>query len=212
MNWSHSIVTLAFAGTCFFMLGTSLVSENLQKIAANRIRDILVKISGKTYYGVLAGAGLTMLVQSSGAVMAMLVGLGTAGVISLPQVMGVILGVGIGTTITVQLLSFNIAQFGLPIFAICFTIQFLTARPVVSRAMGVGMGFGLMFWGLEMITLGTAGLRDVEYFVRMLDYLKENPFILLGAVAVFTALLQSSAAVVGIAISLAGSGLISMTD
>jgi phosphate:Na+ symporter len=212
MNWSHSIVTMAFAGTCFFMFGTSLVSENLQKIAANRIRDIIVKISNKTYYGILAGMGLTLLVQSSGAVMSMLVGLGTAGVITLPQVMGVILGVGIGTTLTVQLLSFNIAQFGLPIFAICFAIQFLTSRPVVSRWMGVGMGFGLMFWGIEMIGIGTSALKDVEFFMSTLTYLKDNPFIMLCSVAVLTALLQSSAAVIGIAISLAGSGLINMND
>lgn len=212
MNWSHSILTLAFAGTCFFMFGTSLVSENLQKIAANRIRDVLVKLSHKTYLGILAGIVITVLVQSSGAVMTMLVGLGTAGVITLQQVMGVILGVGIGTTLTVQLLSFNIAHFGLPIFAICFTIQFLTSRPVVSRWMGVGMGFGLMFWGLEMISIGTSTLKDIEYFVKVLNYLRDNPFILMAVVGVATALLHSSAAVIGIAISFSSSGLIDMTE
>ena len=194
------------------MFGTSLVSENLQKIAANRIRDVLVRLSHKTYLGILAGVLITVLVQSSGAVMTMLVGLGTAGVITLPQVMGVILGVGIGTTLTVQLLSFNIAHFGLPIFAICFTIQFLTTRPVVSRWMGVGMGFGLMFWGLEMISVGTSTLKDVSYFMSLLQYMKANPFILMLVIAAATALLHSSAAVIGIAISFAGSGLISMNE
>lgn len=212
MTEKHSILTLAFAGTCFFMFGMSLVSENLQKIAANRIRDVLAKLSNSTLLGVGAGVIITVLIQSSGAVTSMLVGLGTAGVITLPQVMGIILGTGIGTNITVQLLSFNIAQFGLMVFALSFAVYFLSHRASLRRWMGVGMGFGLMFWGLEMIGMSTQALREVDFFINSLNYLRENPFLLLCVTAVFTALVQSSAAIVGISMTLAAANLISVTD
>lgn len=212
MTEKHSILTLAFAGTCFFMFGMSLVSENLQKIAANRIRDVLAKLSSNTLLGIGAGIVVTVLIQSSGAVTSMLVGLGTAGVITLPQVMGIILGTGIGTTITVQLISFNIAQMGLLVFSISFAIYFLTHRPSLRRWMGVGMGFGLMFWGLEMIGIGAHALKDFDWFVSSLNYLKDNPFMLMCVAALFTALVQSSAAIVGIAMSLAAANLMTVQD
>jgi phosphate:Na+ symporter len=142
----------------------------------------------------------------------MLVGLGSAGVVSLSQVMGIVLGTGIGTTLTVQLLSLNIAQFGLFIFSACFSVYFLTSKASVRRAMGVGMGFGLIFWGLEMIGWGTQGLRDIEMFTSGLDYIRQNPIVLLLVAAGITALVHSSAVTVGFAMSLAASGLLDLND
>src|SRR5690606_7785145 len=112
-------LTQVLAGTAFFMFGMSFLSDNLQKLSANRIRDIIAKLANRPILGFGAGILVTILIQSSGAVTSMLVGLGTAGVINLQQVMALILGTGIGTTVTVQILSFNIAQLGLPIFAVC---------------------------------------------------------------------------------------------
>lgn len=208
----HSIFITILAGTCFFMLGISFASENLQKLAANRIRDFISKVSDKPFYGLLTGVAVTVLIQSSGAVTSMLVGLGSAGVITLRQVMGIILGTGIGTTLTVQLLSLNIAQFGLPIFAFAFTVYFLSTRPALTRAMGALMGFGLIFWGLEFIGYGTAALKNVDIFVSSLSYVRENPFVMLLLSAGVTALVHSSAVTIGIAMSLAASGLITVSD
>lgn len=212
MMSSHSIVTLIIGGAAFFLFGMGQVSEHLQKLASNRIRDIIAKLGDKPILGVGAGVLITILIQSSGAVTSMLVGLGSAGVITLQQVMGVILGTGVGTTVTTQLLSFNISRFGLPIFAICFLIQFLTDKRLVNRWMGVGMGLGLMFWGLELIGMGSHALRDNQIFISGLAYLKENPFIVLVITSFLTALFASSAAVIGIAMSLAGAGLISVEE
>lgn len=212
MTVSHSVLTYILAGTCFFMLGMNLVSENLQKLAANRIRDILAKISTKPILGVFAGIAVTVLIQSSGAVTSMLVGLGSAGVITLRQVMGIILGTGVGTTLTVQLLSLNIAQFGLPIFSVCFTIYFLTHRTTLKRVMAALMGFGLMFWGLEMIGMGSRSLKEFDVFVNSIGFIRQNPSIMLLIAAVFTATVHSSAVTIGIAMSLAGSGLINVED
>lgn len=212
MSGTHSTLTLILAGTCFFLYGMSLASENLQKLSSNKIRDIIAKLSDRPVLGVFAGVVITVLVQSSGAVTSMLVGLGTAGVITLKQVMGIILGTSIGTTITVQILSFNIAQFGLPIFSLCFVVYFLTHRTTLSRVMATGMGFGLMFWGLQMIGLGTMGLKDMEIFVDSLDYLNQNPFIVILITAAFTALVHSSAVTIGFAMSLAASGLLTLPE
>ena len=213
MNFlGHGIAITIFAGTCFFMLGMSLASDNLQKLAATRIRDLISKISTKPLVGVLTGVIVTFLVQSSGAMTSMLVGLGTAGVISLPQVMGIILGTGVGTTLTVQLLSLKIAQWGLWFFAGSFTCYFMARRTVTKRISGAVMGFGLMFWGLEMMGAGAEALKQVEFVVEGLTYFKENPFIMLVGAALITGLVHSSAVVIGLAMSLASSGLIDLVD
>jgi len=209
---THSIIVLILGGTAFFLLGMSIASDNLQSLAANHVRDIIAKLSSRPLFGVLAGVGITVLVQSSGAVTSMLVGLGTAGVVTLPQVMGIILGTGIGTTITTQLLSLNIAQLGLPIFAVAFTVHFLTHKKMLSRIMQVIMGFGLMFWGLEVIGWGSIELKNVSLFTSSLEYLRANPFAMLLLTAGFTALVHSSAATVGIAMSLATANLINISD
>ena len=208
----HTIISLIMGGTAFFLLGMHIASENLQNLAANRIRDIISRLADHPALAVIAGVIITVLMQSSGAVTAMLVGLGTAGVVTLPQVMGIILGTGIGTTITTQLLSFNIAELGLPIFALCFSVQFLTHRKTLSRIMQVLMGFGLMFWGLELMGYGSRALVGEPFFKESLIYLKANPLAMLLIAAAFTTLVRSSAAAVGIAMSMASSGLITTSD
>lgn len=212
MTSHHSMLILIIGGTAFFLFGMNIASENLQNLAANRIRDVIAKLSAKPILGVMAGIVITVIMQSSGAVTSMLVGLGTAGVITLPQVMGIILGTGVGTTITTQLLSLNIAEWGLPIFAFAFIFHFMTNNKILSRVMQAIMGFGLMFWGLEVIGLGTENLKNVELFTSSLDYLRANPLTMLIITAVFTAFVHSSAAVVGIAMTMATSNLISVTD
>ncbi len=190
----------------------SIASENLQKLAANRIRDLIGVLSKTPFYGVVLGIGLTLMIQSSGAVTSMLVGLGSAGVITLQQVMSVILGTTIGTTFTVQLLSLNVAKYGMAIFAFTFPVYFLTKRRVLRTSMAVFMGFGLIFWGLDLIAQGTETLKHVETFIGVLDYLKANPFMAVALAAFFTAVVQSSAVTIGFAMSLAASGSIQLPD
>jgi phosphate:Na+ symporter len=195
-----------------FVYGLHLASENLQSLSAERIRDIIRILSRKPYWGVFLGMGLTAIFQSSGAVTSMLVGLGAAKVITLPQVMSVILGTAIGSTFTVQLLSFNIAQFGMVFFTIGFFIQFLTKRRVLREVMSVVMGFGLLFWGLEMIRTGTANIGISEGFPLLLKTMSENPILTILITSVFTAVVQSSAVTIGLAMTLTGHGLITIED
>jgi phosphate:Na+ symporter len=208
----HSSFIVFLSGVAMFVYGLHLASENLQSLSAERIRDIIRILSKKPYWGVFLGMGLTAIFQSSGAVTSMLVGLGAAKVISLTQVMSVILGTAIGSTFTVQLLSFDIARFGMVFFTIGFFIQFLTKRRVLRECMSVLMGFGLLFWGLELVRTGTANIGSSEGFPLLLKTMSENPILTILITSVFTAIVQSSAVTIGLAMTLTGHGLISIED
>lgn len=194
------------------MFGMHIASENLQKIAANRIRDIITTLAKKPVWGVLLGVGLTMILQSSGAATSMLVGLGSAGVITISQVMTVILGTAIGSTFTVQIISFNVAQFGLPTFAMGFFVYFLARKRMVKNFAAAVMGFGLLFFGLELIRLGTENLRHFENFQSFVNVLSENPLYAILLTAFFTALVHSSAVTIFIGMSLTAHGIITLDD
>lgn len=212
MLGNHSSLALTLAGVAFFIYGMALASENLQRLAASRIRDIITTLSRKPVWGVFLGVALTMILQSSGAVISMLVGLGSAGIITLPQVMSVILGAAIGSTLTVQVLSFNISQFGLPIFGLSFFVYFLSKRKTLKSAMAALMGFGLIFWGLELTRIGTEALSQTENFTGLLKTLSENPLYAILVTAFFTALVQSSAMTISLAMTLTAHGTMSVHD
>ncbi len=208
----HSSLVITIGGTCVFLLGMSLASEALQSLAANRMRELIKKLSHHSILGVLLGMALTILVQSSGAVTCMLVGLGSAGVMNLRQVMSIILGTAIGTTFTVQILSLNVAQYGLTIFTFTFPIYFLSRHRILKESMSAAMGFGLIFWGLELIGIGTHALRDVETFAGWIKSLNEAPLLTVAVTALITAVLHSSAVTIGFAMTLAASGQITLFD
>ncbi len=194
------------------MYGMTLASDHLQRLAANKIRTLLSKLSEQKILAILVGVGLTALLQSSGAVTSMLVGLGTARVISLTQVMGVIIGTAIGSTLTVQLISFNLAQYGLAIFFISFMIYFLQQKRIVKHLAAVTMGFGLIFFGLELMSFGTAVFKTNPLLIEQIKHLSATPLAAIAITALFTAFIHSSAAVIGLAMSLAQADVITVTD
>jgi phosphate:Na+ symporter len=204
----HSSIVIALGGVAFFIYGLKMASDSLQRLAADRIRDLITSLSSRPILGVILGILLTLIMQSSGAVTSMLVGLGSAGVIALNQVMGVILGAVIGSTLTVQFLAFDIAQFGLPLFVISFFIFFLSKNSTLKTAMMVLCGFGMIFWGMEMVRMGASILESYDLFSSVLSTLMENPFYTILVTAIFTALVQSSVVTIGIAMTLATQGSI----
>lgn len=212
MLTNHSSLLITLAGIAIFMYGMSIASDHLQKIAANRIKDIITTLAKRPIWGVFLGIILTIILQSSGAVTSMLVGLGSARVITLPQVMSVILGTAIGSTFAVQVISFNVAQYGLPMFVLGFMIYFMSRQRTLTNAMAVFMGFGMIFWGMELIASGTSDLRQVQVFNSLLEAMKANPIYSVTLTAFFTAIVHSSAVTIGFAMSLATAGLISLED
>ncbi|MCB9073005.1 MAG: Na/Pi cotransporter family protein [Bdellovibrionaceae bacterium] len=208
----HSSVVLFFGGVALFIYGLQLAGDNLQKLSAETIRDAVRILANKPYWGVFLGIGLTMVFQSSGAVTSMLVGLGAAKIISLQQIMSLILGTAIGSTFTVQILSFNISQFGLPIFILGFFIQYLSRRRVLIDSMNALMGMGMVFWGLSLIKVSTKELGDTEMFSLLLRSFSENPALTILFTSAFTAVVHSSAVTIGLAMTLVGHHYISLGD
>jgi phosphate:Na+ symporter len=214
MSWesvqNHLIQLIG--GMSLFLLGMTMASQSLEKIMAKRISQILNKLSQSQLIAIFVGVLLTTLLQSSGAVTSMLVGLGSARVITLQQVMGVIIGTAIGSTLTVQLISFNLNQFGLPVFSIAFLIYFLTKRNTLKNISQIFMGFGLIFFGLTMMSGAAHYFAALPELASSFQELRNHPIISLTLSMVFCGLIHSSAVAIGLAMSLATAGVISTGD
>ncbi|MBY0451998.1 MAG: Na/Pi symporter, partial [Bdellovibrionaceae bacterium] len=152
LDFNNSFIVILFAGVAFFLYGSSMASHSLEKLMASKISRLLNKVSSSQFLSITVGVGLTTILQSSGAVTSMLVGLGTARVIKLPQVMGIIIGTAIGSTLTVQLISFDLSQYALPLFTVAFIVYFLTKKQAIKNLATVLMGFAMIFVGLKMIS------------------------------------------------------------
>jgi phosphate:Na+ symporter len=198
-------------GTALLLYGVRLVGDGLQRAAGTRLRHVLSTLTGNRLKALAVGAGVTAVLQSSSATTVMLVGFASAGLLSLRQTIGVILGADVGTTVTVQLLAFDLlAVSPLVVFAgwLLWTVGRGTPR-YVGQAV---LGFGFLFLGMKLVSDGTAPLANSDLFRSLLTALTNQPLILFLVSAVFTALVRSSAAVIGLALSLAASGLMPLSS
>jgi len=214
MSWEsvQDHLVLLIGGMSLFLLGMTMASQSLEKIMAKRISQILNRLSQSQLIAIFVGILLTTLLQSSGAVTSMLVGLGSARVITLQQVMGVIIGTAIGSTLTVQLISFNLNQFGLPVFSIAFLVYFLTKRNSLKNISQIFMGFGLIFYGLTMMSGAAHYFAALPEMASTFHALRSHPIISLTVSMIFCGLIHSSAVTIGLAMSLATAGVISIGD
>ena len=209
MSDANLVLISLLGGTALLLYGMRLVGEGLQRAAGVRLRHVLSTLSGNRFKGLAIGALVTAVLQSSSATTVMLVGFASAGLLSLRQTIGVILGADIGTTVTVQLLAFDLLAFA-PL--VVFVGWALVAAGkgtwnYVGRAI---LGFGFLFLGMKLISDGTAPLKHNPLFDELLQALTGQPIILLLIAAAFTALVHSSAATIGVALSLAAGGLMSL--
>ena len=209
MSDANLVLVSLLGGSALLLYGMRLVGEGLQRAAGTRLRHVLSTLSGDRFRGLAVGALVTAVLQSSSATTVMLVGFASAGLISLRQTVGVILGADIGTTLTVQLLAFDLLAFA-PL--VVFTGWALLAAGkgtwnYVGRAI---LGFGFLFLGMKLIADGTVPLKHNPLFDELLRALTGQPLILLLIAAAFTALVHSSAATIGIALALAAGGLLSL--
>ena len=205
MSDSNIVLISLLGGTALLLYGVRLVGEGLQRAAGTRLRHILGTLSGNRLKALLVGAGVTAVLQSSSATTVMLVGFASAGLLTLRQTIGVILGADIGTTVTVQLLAFNLLQIS-PAIVFAGWLVSLARGPVGYLGRAV-LGFGLLFLGIKLISDGTIPLKESALFRENLAALVGQPLLLLVIAAAFTALVHSSAATIALAISLATNGL-----
>lgn len=207
-----------FGGLAIFIYGMSVMADALQKSAGDRVKSLLSMLTSNKYVGVLIGAVVTAIIQSSSATTVMVVGFVNAGILELSQAIGVVMGANVGTTITSWLIaSSEWATFLKPttvaplLVAIGVLLTFTSKKKKTKSLANFFIGIGLLFIGMEGMSDAVKPLRDSELFVHMFVELSENPLLGMLAGLLVTATIQSSSAAMGILISLASTGAVPMS-
>lgn len=205
-----SIVFGLIGGLGLFLFGMSHLSKNLQKIAGNKIHQVLEALSKNPLKGVMTGAVITAILQSSSATSVITIGFANAGLLNLKQAMSIIFGANIGTTITAQIISFNLSEYMIPAIGIGFAINALAKKKVYQYLGSVLLGFGLLFLGLSTMSSAIDPLKNDPFFINLLINVSEKPMLGIFIGTIVTAVLQSSSATTAIIISLSIQGLIDL--
>ncbi|WP_181350124.1 Na/Pi cotransporter family protein [Thalassobacillus sp. CUG 92003] len=195
-------------GLGIFLFGLKYMADGLQRTAGDRLKDLLDRFTRNPFMGVLAGMVVTILLQSSSTTTVLTVGLVNAGFMTFRQAIGVIMGANIGTTMTAFIIGIDIKAYGLPILAVgAFLIFFFKNK----KATNIGQtlfGFGALFFGLETMSGGMKPLRSMEAFQELTVSMSHNPILGVVIGTLFTFIVQSSSATIGILQQLFGEGLI----
>ena len=197
-----------FGGLALLLYGMQLIGEGLQRAAGRHLRHLLTAMTKNRFAAVGSGALVTAVIQSSSATTLMLIGFVSAGLVSFRQSLGVILGADIGTTFTVQLLAFKVQDFSLLLVGIGFAVSFFARRGTAKSVGQAVLGFGFVFLGMKVMNDGLAPLADNPLTRQVLVALAANPFLGLIAGAALSAGMASSAATIGLMLSLAYQGLL----
>ena len=208
ISWIFLIIGL-LGGLAFFLYGMEKMSEGMKKAAGKKMRSILSALTKNRVMALFVGGFVTMVIQSSSATTVMLVGFVQAGLMSFVQSLGVILGADIGTTVTAQLIAFKLTDYALLMIAVGFGLRLFTKREDLNHIGEVILGCGILFYGMKLMNDAMAPLRTYPVFFDMMKGL-ENPLLGLLVGTLFTALVQSSSASIGIVIVLGQQGLITL--
>ena len=206
MNYTAMILGLA-GGLGLFLYGMKLMSDGLEKVAGSKMKSILDMCTNNRFIGLIVGLLFTAVIQSSSATTSMVVGFVNAGLISLAQAVGPILGANIGTTITGQLVSFDLGELAPAFIFIGVVMIMFFSNQTVKRLGEVVLGFGILFFGMETMSGAMYDVREADV-VKNIILTLSNPFLALLAGFLLTAVIQSSSATVGIIIAMAGAGVI----
>jgi len=195
-------------GLIIFLFGMERLSSSLQKVTSNRLKSVINIISKRPWTGVFAGLAITAIIQSSSATSAMMVGFVNAGLMSLRQAIGIIIGANIGTTVTAQIVSLKVSMLSYPLIIVGFLVFFLAKRTSLKNIGMAVLGLGLLFLGMTTMTDAFSPLKESQNFKNVMLTFGKNPFLGLALGMVTTAILQSSSATIGVLIAMAAQGLI----
>jgi len=198
-----------FGGLALFLFGMERLTVALKAVAGNRMRDHLERLTTNRVSGAVVGAGVTAILQSSSVTTVLVVGFVSAGLMSLGQSVGVIMGANIGSTITAQIIAFQVVKLALALIAVGYAIQFFGRNEPFRRKGSLLLGFGLVFYGMSLMGTSMAPLRQIPEFFSLAASL-ETPWLGILVGAFFTAVIQSSAATTGIVIALSSQGLLNL--
>ena len=196
-------------GLALFLHGMQMMSSGLEAAAGNRMKSILERLTSNRILGVLVGAVITAIIQSSSATTVMVVGFVNSGMMTLQQAVWIIMGANIGTTITGQLIALDVGVLA-PFFAfVGVAMCVFLKKPIIHHYGSIIGGLGVLFIGMDMMSSSMAPLRDMPAFVNLMTSFS-NPVLGILAGTVFTAIIQSSSASVGILQALANSGVVTL--
>ncbi|MDD5091252.1 MAG: Na/Pi symporter [Candidatus Wallbacteria bacterium] len=208
-GWIKFMLFAMLGGLAIFLFGMDVTNSALQKVAGRKMKSILSTFTANRYIGVLIGIFITAVIQSSSATTVLLVGFVSAGLMTFTQSMAVTLGAGIGTSFTVQLIAFKLTDYALMLIFIGFFIKAISKDERKSHLGAVILGFGMVFYGIKIMSDTMHPLKDYPPLISLLSSL-ETPFYGLIVGTLFTALIQSSGATIGIMIALANQQLITL--
>jgi len=208
-NWVFILIIGLIGGLGLFLFGMNLLSGGLQKSAGDRMRSILSTLTYNRFIAVFVGIFTTVITQSSSATTVMLVSFVNSRLIRFRQSIGIFLGAAIGTTITVQIIAFKLSDYSLLMIGIGFGMYIISKGQKFKHIGEALLGFGVLFFGMHIMSKSMYPLRSYQPFIDMILTL-ENPLLGILIGTALTALIQSSAAFIGIIIILAGQGFISL--
>jgi len=208
MDWWNMGMKL-FGGLALFLFGMEQMADALKAVAGERMKIILAKLTTNRFMGAMTGAFVTAVIQSSSVTTVLVVGFITAGLMSMAQSIGVIMGANIGTTITAQIVAFKVTKAALLMVAVGFGMLSFSKQEKIKQYGGMLMGLGLIFFGMSVMSDAMSPLRSYQPFLDLMTSM-DNPVIGILVAAVFTGLVQSSSATTGIVIVMASQGFISL--
>lgn len=194
----QSIIFMFLGGLGIFLFGIKFMGDGLQKVAGDRLRDILDKFTSNPIMGVIAGIIVTIALQTSTGTTVLTIGLVNAGFMTLKQAIGVIMGANIGTTVTAFIIGFKIQAYALPIIALGTFFIFFIKNKKAHNYGQVIFGFGALFYGLSLMGDAMKPLRTLEAFSDLMVSMSNNPVLGVVIGTLFTVLVQSSSASIGL--------------
>ncbi len=207
-EWLHLGIGM-LGGLAFMLYGIEKMGNALKVIAGDKMKQVMWRLTSNRFTGLMTGAFITAVVQSSTVTTVLLVGFISTRLMSLAQSIGVILGADIGTTLTAQILAFDVSEYALAPVFIGFIILFFSKKEKIAQFGHAVMGVGLIFFGISLMSQSMYPLRSFEPFLDIMATLS-SPIYGIAAGAVFTALTNSSAATLAVVISLASQGLLTL--
>jgi phosphate:Na+ symporter len=208
LDWGV-IITQLGGGLALFLYGMRRMTDALKTVAGSGMKDLLAKLTVNRFTAAFAGATITAVIQSSSVTTVLIVGFISAGLLNLSQSIGVILGANVGTTVTAQIIAFQVYKYGLVMIATGFFTETFAGRERVRQWGKAMMGLGLIFFGMELMSIATGPIRDWQPFMNLMQSM-QNPLLAVAVGAFFTGIVQSSSATMGIVIVMASQGLISL--
>lgn len=206
---SSTMIISMLGGLGLFLYGMKLMGEGIEKVAGSKMKTILEWCTKNRLIGVIVGTIFTAIIQSSSAATVMVVSFVNSGLMNLMQAVGVIMGANIGTTVTAQIVAFDLDSIA-PVFVITGVVMIMFFKnETVNKVGEVLFGFGALFLGMSLMKNSMAGIKDSVAVMKMISSLK-NPLVAILVGLVITTILQSSSASVGILVTMAGSGLVEL--